>query len=431
MTKRVFLAASALALSVVACGSEDPVTSGESSTDAGSASPSRDASRPDASKEGTGKTAEPSTSARDAGPAKTSDLDDDGFSAADGDCDDAEPKINPGAFDFPGDDVDDDCSGSAAAMTESCDQSLAIDSRDPKDAARALGLCKFTDESSKAWGVVSARFTDASGAGKLSDPRAVGLLPRLGAAKPSEGSALLALSSGVARAPDQTGYTAACDSLDTTCALGAFLCAGGAEAPPAGYPKESSACHSDTGIFSLKSTIFNQAALELKIRVPNNVLSFAFDSIFYTYEYPDFVCSNYNDFYVVFKEPKPAGVTDGNIVFDTNGDPIGVNTGLLAVCDPSAQSAMATKKFACGQGTALLKGSGFGPMESTCESADTGGASTGWLHTTAPAEKGQIITLRFAVWDTNDPDLDSTVLVDKFVWSADDDKVATEPVIVL
>ena len=431
MTKRLFLAASALALGV-ACGSEDPVTSGLEESDAGAPSSSRDAGKADASKDNSGKANEPSTTVkRDAGSSPTSDLDGDGFTEADGDCDDSEPKINPGAFDFPGDDVDDDCSGSAATMTESCDQSLAIDSSDPKDAARALGLCKFTDDTSKAWGVVSARFTDASGTGKLSDPRAVGLLPRLGAAKPSEGSALLALSSGVARAPDQAGYTPVCDSLDATCTLGGLLGCGGGATPPAGYPKESSSCHSDTGIFSLKSTIYNQAALELKIRVPNNVQSFAFDSIFYTYEYPDFVCSNYNDFYVVFKDPKPPGVNDGNIVFDTNGDPIGVNTGLLAVCDPSAQSAMATKKFACAQGTGLLQGSGFGPKESTCESADTGGASTGWLHTTAPAEKGQIITLRFVVWDTNDPDLDSTVLVDKFVWSADNDEVATEPVIVL
>lgn len=431
MTKRVFLAASALALSV-ACGSEDPVTSEPNTGDAGTASLARDASRPDASKENTGKTTDPSTPPqRDAGPTNTRDLDGDGISAADGDCDDSDPKISPAAFDFPGDDVDDDCSGSAAAMVESCDQSLAIDSSDAKDAARALGLCNFADENSKAWGVVSARFTDASGSGKLSDPRAVGLLPRLGAAKPSEGSALLALSSGVARAPDQSGYTPACDELDSTCALGGLIGCGGGAMPPAGYPKESSSCHSDTGIFSLKSTIYNQAALELKIRVPNNVSSFAFDSIFYTYEYPDFVCSNYNDFYVVFKDPKPPGVNDGNIVFDTNGDPIGVNTGLLAVCDPSAQSAMATKKFACGQGTALLKDTGFGPMESSCASAPTGGGSTGWLHTTAPAEKGQIITLRFVVWDTNDPDLDSTVLVDKFIWSASDDQVATEPVIVL
>ena len=64
----------------------------------------------------------------------------------------------------------------------------------------------------------------------------------------------------------------------------------------------------------------DESALEVQIRVPNNVSSLSFESIFYTYEYPNYVCSQYNDFYVVFKDPKPAGVTDGNIVFDSNGE---------------------------------------------------------------------------------------------------------------
>ncbi|MDB4990921.1 MAG: hypothetical protein JWN04_6099, partial [Myxococcaceae bacterium] len=359
------------------------------------------------------------------GPAD--DRDSDGFTKADGDCDDEEPKVNPGAYDFPGDAVDDDCSGTAAQAGEGCDKGLALDSSDPKDAARAIGLCKFADSSSKAWGVVSARFTDAKGTGSLASPLGVGLLPSLGVAKPSEGASLLALSSGVARAPDEAGYTLGCDALDT-CPLG--ICLGAT--PPDGYPKESTTCHASkdtlSSIFGTGSKIFDESALEVQIRVPNNVSSLSFESIFYSYEYPNYVCSQYNDFYVVFKDPKPAGVSDGNIVFDSNGDPVGVNTGLLAVCDPSVQLKSSPKQFDCAQGTGLLKGTGFGVGETNC--AEAGGAATGWLHTRAPVEKGQIITLRFAIWDTNDEDLDSTVLIDNFAWSADEGSVATTPVVI-
>jgi hypothetical protein len=359
------------------------------------------------------------------------DADDDGFTTADGDCDDCDPKVNPGAYDFPNDSVDDDCSGSAARSADAqCDGALAIDSTDAQDAARSIGLCSFADETSRAWGVVSARFTDSTGSGTITDPLAAGLLPDFGAAKPSEGDALLALSSGVARAPDQQGYTAACDQFGSTCpGFGLFGCTKGGT-PPAGYPKDASSCRSVGSIFQAGTQVYNQAALELKIRVPNNASSLSFDSIFYTSEYPEFICSQFNDFFVVFKEPKPDGVADGNIVFDSNNDPIGVNTGLLTVCDPSIQDPQAKKQFECAGGTGLLQGTGYGAGENTCDLAgQQGGASTGWLHTTAPVQGGELITIRFAIWDTNDPNLDSTVLIDNFKWSKDTSNVGTIPVV--
>jgi len=407
---------------VVGCGSEDPPLT--SSEDSGTKNePRRDAGVPKADAKA------PTRVEMD--PAMVGlgddDADADGFTAADGDCNDTDKTVNPGSYDFPGDSVDDDCSGDAATEEETCDKMLKIDSSDAKDAARALGLCKFVGEDEKGWGVVSARFTDASGTGKLSDPRAIGVLPDFGAAKPSAGGAFLALSSGVARAPNQPGYTSDCDALDATCPLGGLLGCSGGGAPPPGYPKEAPSCKAATSIFSSGTKVFNQAALELKIRVPNNASSFSFDSIFYTYEFPKFICSKFNDFFVVFKEPKPEDLADSNIVFDTNGDSIGVNTGLLSVCDASTQTANAAKQFDCAQGTALLKGTGYGPGESTCP--DAGGAATGWLHTQAPVDGGEIITVRFAIWDTNDAILDSTVLVDAFKWSPDDSEVGTVPVI--
>jgi hypothetical protein len=373
------------------------------------------------------------------GDGPSEDADGDGFGRKDGDCDDCQKTINPAAYDIPGNGIDEDCDGIAATEAE-CDQGLSMSSESAEDGARAIGLCKFTDTTSRSWGVVSARYTNASGVGKLPDRRAAGILADFGAAKPRAGKALLSLSSGVARAPGQPEYTSGCDSFGSAfnCTTGSADCAGSTGEPPPGYPKQSSICAAAGRWFPEDPEVYDQAALELKIRVPTNANAFAFDSIFYTYEYPDWICEAFNDFFVVFKEPKPTNVADGNIVFDINHDPIGVNTALLAVCDPSVQLPNAAKTFTCDQGTALLKGTGYGRNESECGTgARPGGASTGWLQTTAPVRPGEVITLRFAVWDTTDALLDSTVLIDHFRWitfEAEPEKevpIETKPVILL
>lgn len=283
--------------------------------------------------------------------------------------------------------------------------------------------------------MIDARFVGASGTGTVESPtEQAGMLPTFGAAVPREGGALLALSSGIARAPGQPGYTEECDHFTSTpppLVIGPWT---NGAAPPAGYPKESSSCASSGtggGLFDPGTQIFNQIALELRIRTPTNASSFSFDSNFYSYEYPDFICSAFNDFFVVLKEPLPENITDGNIVFDSNGDPIGVNNGLLDVCVPGTHGG---KTFACTQGTDLLQGTGFGAGEATCAenllSGPQSGAATGWLNTSAPVAKGRIIKLRFAIWDTADATLDSTVLVDNFVWSVEEPEIVeTVPVI--
>src|SRR5688500_6840720 len=124
------------------------------------------------------------------------DADEDGFPEKD-DCNDCSPQINPGAYDFPGDEWDEDCSGEPAqAAVDNCDVGLSIGSTDAKDAARALGLCKFVaGPDDKSWGVLDARFTNSTGSGGLQDPLQVGLPDGFGAAKPRQGEAILALSS--------------------------------------------------------------------------------------------------------------------------------------------------------------------------------------------------------------------------------------------
>lgn len=353
------------------------------------------------------------------------DDDGDGFTAADGDCNDCLAAINPGAYDFPDDQVDDDCSGSAAREDERCDRGLPLTTLDPTDAARALGLCRFLAPGQRGWGVLEARFTDAHGTGALSDPRAIGVLPDFGAMKPREGSALFALSSGVARAPGQPGYTSGCDELDAVCPSGTTShCTGGA-APPPGYPKQDASCGPSAA--SAPPLAFNQAALELQLRVPNNVSTLSFDSAFYTFEQPSKGCHGFNDGFVVLKEPRPSGSAEANIVLDARGEPLGVGTALFALCDRAAYEPGTLDPRACMEGTSQLRGSGYGPRETTCP--DAHGASTGWLHTTAPVTPGEVIKLRFAIWDTNDVTLDSTALVDAVRWSKLETALETVPLI--
>ncbi len=77
------------------------------------------------------------------------DNDGDGFPAG-VDCNDCEPSINPGAFDIPGNGIDEDCDGHDAVATN-CDDGLPIAPTAAQQAARAMGLCKFIDESDPGW----------------------------------------------------------------------------------------------------------------------------------------------------------------------------------------------------------------------------------------------------------------------------------------
>ncbi|MBL8743176.1 MAG: putative metal-binding motif-containing protein, partial [Myxococcales bacterium] len=143
------------------------------------------------------------------------DLDGDGFTVAAGDCNDCDPNTNPGALEVAGDDgtgggggyvaVDEDCDGTADNVAVvSCDDSLALDSADPLDGARAIELCKQA-ANDQDWGVVSAQWVRADGSPATATQQ-VGILTTFGTNNlPRAGARLLGLSSGRARTPGQPG----------------------------------------------------------------------------------------------------------------------------------------------------------------------------------------------------------------------------------
>ncbi|MBX3197032.1 MAG: choice-of-anchor L domain-containing protein [Labilithrix sp.] len=320
------------------------------------------------------------------------DYDGDGYALKD-DCNECNTGINKGAHDIPGNGIDEDCSGVADDEEIECDDDLPQSGSDPFDGAKAIGLCKKADPDGVEWGVVSAKWVRPDGTA-LSNMVGVGILKQFGVNAPQLGGSMLAISSGAARenAPQTTdkGYS---------------------HGTPDGYPKESPACPGVT-----TGTARDGVALELKIRVPSNAKSFSYQQNFFTQEYPVFICSQYNDFFVTMLDPIPTGLDDGNIAFDQDTNPISVNNSLLQVCTSGTHKG---KFFPCPLGPETLSGTGF-----------EGSAATGWLTTSAPvdAEAGSEITIRFAIWDSGDGRLDSTTLIDDFRFSVDGaDSTQTKP----
>jgi hypothetical protein len=279
-----------------------------------------------------------------------------------------------------------------------CDQGLDLKDKDPHHAARALGLCKRAVRGDD-WGLVSAAWVMADGSVPVTDGDfhvGHGILRHFGDhIDTPEGDRILVLSSGTAREPGQGEWVSP-----------AGFDKGYESQPPAGYPKEAPACPGvETG------ATHDDIGLEITVRAPPGAQSFAFDFDFFTYEWPDWVCSPFNDYFLALLDPPVAGLDDGNISFDQEGNPVSVNNALVRVCSCSsgppclAPSTDPVRSYDCELGPSRLEGTGFEAH-----------AATGWLTTTAPVAGGDQITLRLTVFDSGDGVLDSTVVLDGFRW---------------
>jgi len=354
------------------------------------------------------------------------DKDNDGFTPATGDCNDCDPNVNPGAVDTPDTVVpdggtimaaDNNCDGKILP-NPTCDDNLLVADPDPFNAAKSVELCeKLIDP--KKWGVLSAKWTMPDGSppqGGLNYDLGHGLLSALGPnVNVQAGKRMLGLSSGTARQTNDPGYQD----------VGGFD-KGYTSNSPAGFPKESPAC---PGVVTGEP--HDGAALELIIVAPTNALGFSFNFNFFTYEWPGYVCSMFNDFFVALLTPIPMGQMDGNISFDTMGNPVSVNNAFVEVCGcgignppPPPGCPAGGKMFSCSLGNKGIQGTGFG-----MDTAFQDHASTSWLLTKAPVKPHEQITLRWTVYDSGDGILDTTTLIDNWVWIATPGTiVGTEPI---
>jgi len=150
--------------------------------------------------------------------------------------------------------------------------------------------------------------------------------------------------------------------------------------------------------------------LKARIRVPTNALSFSYNFKFYSAEFPEFLCYDFNDFFVtLLTSSEPSIPADKNIAFDANNNPVSVNNAFFQVCFPPMGSPPGT----CPAGTLELAGTGMGGWGTNVKD----GGGTVWLTNDSPVIPGETIELEFIIWDSGDPNVDSLVLLDRFRWN--------------
>ncbi len=327
---------------------------------------------------------------------------------------------DPGNFDVPGNGCDDDGDGTIDNPPGDCDGALALGGP-AGDMAKALGLCKLA--SGGGWGVVSATYTkgyNTNTAPGSANQHAI--LKKYGSKiVPRQGSAFGVLSSGWATEYDQ------CNGANGVFKGGCPMDLNdlGSVAPP-GYPKKVNNCTPATDVH-------DASALILKIKVPNNAKGFSFDFDFWSGEWPEWVCTTFNDSFVAWLTSTAFSGKGGdfNISYDPNGNPINVNNSFFQACSPANATVgclgtQSTDK--CSLGNGELQGTGFYDPGSNCSQNDSGGGATSWLTTQAPVSPGETITLQLIIWDTGDQAYDSNVILDNWQWTATTTSVGTHPV---
>ncbi|MBS1149685.1 MAG: Cell division protein FtsH [Myxococcaceae bacterium] len=325
-----------------------------------------------------------------------------------GDCNDAEVLVGPTAIEDPQNKVDDNCDGTVDEATLLCDDAATAATGD--SFARAIGLCS----TAKFPMVTSATFP-------VGQPSSRGVRTKFGDGfLPRAGSKMIMLSTGEAKdlydAPTyhpQDGFTF--NTSNPHPLYSPPRCAAPATTPDAKDLSE----------------------LTLKLKVPQNAKSLSFNFSFFSAEYPEWVCTEYNDRFLAILESSAldptklpatqcitgAAVPTCNISFDDKNQPVSINNGFFDVC-VSATGGTGTSAFTntCTKPTSLLNKTGYEEMRTSQAGSQfpgqvkMAGGATGWLNTKAPVKPGETITLRFLVLDEGDANLDSAVLIDNFKW---------------
>ena len=366
---------------------------------------------------------------------ESEDLDGDGFTVCDGDCCDNPlahcaqdaALVNPGAYDVAGNGLDDDCDGEIDnEPTRNCSDLMITQAVTGEDLVMAMDLCQFTDGHPHIWGVVDSEITGADGEGSPSDIQS-GVLEGLGQGMlaPMENATLAVLSSGDARGVGDPGYTATMSDGYQE------------DAGPSDYLEAHHYALETTDACPTTNAAFHDTVqLRTRIRVPTNAQGIKFQFRFFTYEFPLYLCTEFNDFFLALLDSEhPEIPDDKNISFDAAGNPVSVNNAFFTTCEPLICGNPATSyllapdsnqdgcadALSCNLETNRCETAlgacpdGPGDLNAFTENIADAGA-TGWLTTTAPVVPGEEITLSFHIWDTGDFRYDSLVVIDNFQW---------------
>ena len=171
---------------------------------------------------------------------------------------------------------------------------------------------------------------------------------------------------------------------------------------------------------------------DYRLRAPTNAKAFSFNSYFFSAEFPEYVCTPYNDQFIALVDtpngtPSPiANPIDKNLMTMTQNNqkwPIAINiasgTSVFSVCDAASKSqncgGQNVSNISCALGATQLAGTGFEtPQGDTC----LVGGGTYWLTTAGNVIPGDVVQIRIAIWDVSDSIFDSTALIDGFQWLA-------------
>jgi hypothetical protein len=392
-------------------------------------------------------------SAADASPSGSfcghSDCDGDGY-VTPADCNDNNAQVNPEAYDFVGDGIDNDCDGHIDDPVVNCETTPASPPGTPTDFARAGDLCAqrsitnagtvFDPVIKSAWGSVSGTSgveVDTS----TTKPQQVSIASTFGQNTPQSGATMIGLSNGTWLAADPRTDPAldpAGFHLDDACS----------DIPLVGLDCDALTGGAPAGAVSVQ----DWAELTLWVKVPSNAASMHFDFSFFSSEFNQWWSSSANDaFFVLVSSKEDQGT---NVAKDAHGLGITINSGFFQLCpaypgptvgDAGIQEAVALQQCVGMSGDSsqsvfgALAGTGYDGAGLTASATPTDaiaavdgnyyvyGGGSGWLTTNFAVTPGEELQMRFVLMDTFDGLKDSVVLVDDLGWGPTSESGVTRP----
>lgn len=316
------------------------------------------------------------------------------------DCNDDEPLVGPNAIEDAMNKVDDNCNGMVDEAIADCD--AAATGTTPAAFASAIGACS-----------PMAATTPAGAAGQRS------IRAKFGEGfTPRSGTKMVMLSTG--QAVDQIDMPTYQPQPGTQFASSV--------AHPLYSPPR---CAAPIGTPPAR----DMAELRIQLKVPQNAKNVSFNFAFFSAEYPEWVCTEYNDRFIAILESEalvpsmlPArqcltgtAKPTCNVSYDDKGQPVSINNGFFDICDSASGGTGANAwTNTCTKPATMMNKTGYEVTKYDDETVGNpqrrAGGSTGWLTTTAPVKPNETITLRFIVLDEGDARLDSAVLLDNLKW---------------
>lgn len=178
-------------------------------------------------------------------------------------------------------------------------------------------------------------------------------------------------------------------------------------------------------------TICDLATLTMVLDAPPNARGFAFDFMFLSHEWPEYLCDQYNDTFYASVETDAVRAGDPtNAAFDSQGRPITVNVGFFE--NPESWTVpLDGTPFSIAEYASCTSDPISGcTLPSYCDDVNLDvrrGSGSGWLTTTVPVVPGeQGIRLKLSIHDEGDAWFDSIAIVDGFRWLPQEVELGTE-----